>query len=64
MLLKRNSVNFKDENFLTGKTEAKIVISAANLNIFLENVFKTSTKTSHHHMTITAKSLRQQKLSL
>ena len=64
MSLKKNSVNLRDESFLTSKIKARIAIRAANSNTFLENVLRTSTRTSLHHMTITAKSLRQQKLNL
>ena len=64
MLLKESSADSRDENLLTDKTEARIVTSAANLNIFLENAFRTSTRTSHHHTTLTIKLLRQQKLNL
>ena len=64
MSLKKDSANLRNESLLTNKTEVRIAIRAANSDIFFENVFRTSTRTSSHHMTITAKSLRQQKLSL
>ena len=58
MSLKRDSANLRDEDFLINKTEAKNVIRAANLSISFENAFRTNTKASFHHITITAKSLR------
>ena len=58
MSLKENSADSRDGNFLTGKIRAKIVTSATNLNTFLENVFKTSTKINHHYTTLTIKLLR------
>ena len=64
MSLKKDSANLRDESFLTNKTEARIAICAANLNISFKNVLRTNTKTNSHHTTITAKSLLQQKLSL
>ena len=64
MSLKRDSANLRDEDFLINKTEARNVIRAANSNTFFEIALKISIKTSFYYMTITAKSLRQQKLSL
>ena len=64
MLFKKNSINFRNESFLTNKTKTKIVTRAINLNIFRENVFKTNIKINLHYITITTKLLRQQKSSL
>ena len=58
MLLKRNSVNIQNENFLTNKTRTKIIIYVTSLNISRENVLKINIKTNHYYTTITAKSLR------
>ena len=64
MSFREESTDFRDENLLTDKTETKIVTFVTSLNTFLENVFRTNTKTSHYHTTIMIKSLRQQKLNL
>ena len=58
MLLKKNTLNLRNENFLINKTRTKIVTRATNLNIFLENVFKTNTKLSHYYTIIKTKSLQ------
>ena len=59
MLFKKNSINLRDENFLTDKIKTKIVTRAINLNTFFENVFRTSAKTSHYYIIITTELLRQ-----